>query len=190
MIRLCAAEYVGHFAHVGVFLARKGKCRRCFSFNSCCTLDLRRSRLEAQTLGVQRKKAESSLKSHEDAASLAFRMRAFDRELAKEAPASGGVLDVPEFLCIQTCKPFSRKNLCAALLISFCKAIHLAHASVGELANVKSYGTARKRHLAERLGPRVPVNRPRCLKTLTRSQPQLFSPAQADDVLHVLQSRQ
>ena len=35
-------------------------------------------------------------------------MRAFDRELAKEAPASGGVLDVPEFLCIQTCKPFSQ----------------------------------------------------------------------------------
>ena len=47
-----------------------------------------------------------------------------------------------------------------------------------------------KRHLAERLGPRVPVNHPRCLKTLTRSPPQLFSPAQADDVLHVLQSRQ
>ena len=53
-LRLCAAEYVGHFAHVGVFLARKGKCRRCFSFNSCCTLDLRRSRLEARTLGVGR----------------------------------------------------------------------------------------------------------------------------------------
>ena len=31
-----------------------------------------------------------------------------DRELAKEAPASGGVLDVPEFLCIQTYKPFSQ----------------------------------------------------------------------------------